>query len=102
MKFVTITAYFIVDYEYRPINEISDHSKAQIYVESGKVTLTATNNPNAEGVLSNNRADKGGAIYVENGTVELKAGAEDYRSRFLHLLQEQAGLLKVDGSIFSK
>ena len=35
-------------------------------------------------------------------TDELKAGAAEYRNRFLHLLQEQAHALNADESLFSK
>lgn len=62
-------------------------------------TLLASAEEQAAAITAGAKAE---AETARAESAELKAGAEDYRSRFLHLLQEQAGLLKVDGSIFSK
>ena len=76
---------------------LADETVAEARKKANSVLASAEEQ--AASITANAKAE---AETTRAETVELKATAEDYRARFISLLQEQAKLLKADETLFMK
>ena len=76
---------------------LADETVAEARKKANSILASAEEQ--AAAITANAKAE---AETARAESAELKASAADYRTRFLHLLEEQAHVLKADESLFAK